>query len=131
MLIDKGPNGSLIICQGWRHFLEDWRTATPAERTVLPDRRPAVRREGEDGRATYLTIYPAVWEFMRGRITEAFRQTPPPKRVRLCAGCREEMVVTIEYEDVWCWTCPQCRSSETWGKNLVGGTIGAGLKEKR
>lgn len=132
MLIDKGPNGSLVIAGTWKAFLLDWRTAKPEERTVLPDttKRPAVRREGEAGRVTYLTIYPAVWEFMRGRIKEAFLRNPPAKRVRLCQGCRAEMVVSIEYEDVWCFVCPQCQSSETWGKQLLGGTRGAGVKEK-
>jgi len=41
------------------------------------------------------------------------------------------MRVTREYGEVWCFRCPACGSSETWGKNLLGGTRGGGEREKQ
>lgn len=135
MLFTRRKDGSLLFETRWNLFVGEWRAATQIERVVLDDGRPAIRREpspeDEDGDVTYTTLAPALWDRIKSRQREAFALTPPPKRVRLCQACRGQMTVTREYEDVWCFSCPRCHSSETWGKDLLGGVPGAGEREKR
>jgi hypothetical protein len=40
------------------------------------------------------------------------------------------MTVSREYENVWTFRCEVCKSVEAWGKDVVGGTQGAGEREK-
>ena len=133
MLLERYRDGGLMFQTRWDKFAQDWRTSTAKERVVLDDGRPAIRREAadEDGEITYTTLAPELWSRIKSRQREAFAMNPPPPRTRLCQACRAEMKVSREFEAVWCFTCPTCGSSETWGKDVVGGSIGAGEKEKR
>ena len=135
MILTRRKDGGLVFEERWDRFCSEWRAASAKERVVLDDGRPAVRREprpeDEDGEVTFTTLAPALWERIKSRQRAAFAMEPPPKRVRLCQACRAEMGVAREYESVYCFRCPVCGSSETWGKQIVGGTFGAGEKEKR
>lgn len=134
MLIDRRRDGSLVFNCRWDHFVKEWRGAPLNRRVVLDDGRPAVRRppeEDQQGTETYTTIAPALWDTIKKRQREAFGGNPPPPRTRLCQACRQPMRMVREYSDVWCFKCDTCGSSETWGKQIVGGTRGAGEIEKR
>lgn len=137
MLLSRRKDGGLLFETRWDLFAQEWRTASAKERVLLDDGRPAIRREpsegDEDGEVTYTTLAPELWNRIKGRQREAFAMNPPPARVRLCLACRGEMKVVRECEAVWCFRCPACGSSETWGKDQagIGGTRGAGEAEKR
>ena len=135
MILERYTDGGLMFAIRWDLFAQEWRTATPKERVVLNDGRPAIRREptegDEDGETTYTTLVPALWDEINKRQKEAFAIHPPPPRTRFCQACRAELKVAREYEAVWCFSCPRCGSAETWGKDVLGGSIGAGEKEKR
>ena len=55
------------------------------------------------------------------------RQHPP--RTRLCEACGTAMRLTHEWSEVWTFACERCHSAEIWGKDVVGGTRGAGTRE--
>lgn len=131
MLIDRLPSGSPVFGLRLDEFLREWRKASDTEKAVLPDGRPAVRREGEP--PSYLSLLPALWEHVRHRMKEVMAIREHPKRTRLCQACGTAMAVTHEYEDIWTFSCGRCRSVEAWGKNIagIGGQTGAGEKEKR
>lgn len=135
MLLERYRDGALMFSVRWDKFAQDWRTATAKERVVLDDGRPAIRREpaegDEDGEVTYTTLAPELWNRIKSRQREAFAMNPPPPRTRLCQACRAPLKVSREYEAVWTFRCETCGSSETWGKQEVGGSWGAGEKEKR
>lgn len=128
-------HGALLFNDRWDRFSVLWRTSPAKERVVLDDGRPAIRREPspdeEGGEVTFTTLAPELWNRIKSRQREAFVMNPPPPRTRLCLACRGEMKVSREYEAVWCFRCPTCGSSETWGKDLLGGSVGSGEKEKR
>lgn len=132
MLIERLPDGSPTFCVGWREFLADWQGADQAHRVVLTDGRPAVRSEPGEGeeRSSYTTLHPHVWPMIRRRLKEAFARVPAAKRVRLCEACRAEMKVAQEHGAVWVFRCPACGSVEIHGKDRIGGTMGAGEKER-
>jgi len=134
MIFSRRKDGGLLFETRWDRFVAEWRTATDAERVVLEDGRPAIRREptpeDEDGDVTYTTLAPRLWEEIKHRQREAFALAPAPKRTRLCQACRGTMRVAREYEDCWTFKCYACSSSEVWGKDVLGGARGAGEKEK-
>lgn len=130
MFIDRLPSGSPAFCLRWTDFLKEWRTADHADKCVLPDGRPAVRRDG-DPRPTYTTVSMPFWDILRHKLKAAYAARPAPKRVRLCAGCLTEMEVARELAEVWTFRCKRCRSVEIHSKRIVGGTLGAGETEKR
>jgi hypothetical protein len=126
MLLSKRPDGSLLIECRADQFTEAWKAALQTERVVLQDGRPAVRRANTLG-ITFTTIHPHAWEILR----KLPRNRPKvANKIRLCEWCGYTLKVSREYEDVWCFTCDRCRSSEVHSKLLVGGTIGAGEREK-
>lgn len=131
MLIER-HNGCPVFAGAWQDFLREWRAAAPENRVVLPDNRPAVRKEpeGVEDRPSYTTVHAVAWESIRPALQRRLALTQHPKRARLCQACGAEMRVAQELEQVWSFQCPQCRSVETWGKNLIGGQMGAGEKEK-
>lgn len=134
-LIARYRDGGLLFNERWDRFSVQWRTSAPHERVILDDGRPAIRREPNpiepDGEVTYVTLASALWDTIKKRQKAAFAMEPPPPRTRLCQACRAEMKVSREYEAVWCFRCEACGSSETWGKDVLGGTQGSGEKEKR
>ena len=119
----------------WDMFAQEWRAAAAKERVVLDDGRPAIRRappaDEENGEVTNTTLAPVLWERVKARQREAFAMNPAPPRTRLCQACRAELEVSREYGAVWCFRCESCGRSETWGKDILGGTHGAGEGEKR
>ena len=136
MLLDRRPDGSLVIETRWDDFVTAWRAADDAHRVALGDGRPAVMRDAPlsldaDPKPAYLTVAQPAWDVLRRRVKEAFRGEPPPPRTRLCQACRGPLTLAKEYEDVWTFVCGQCRSRETGGKDVVGGTRGAGEREAR
>jgi len=113
-------------------FFTEWQITARRCKVVLDDRRPAIYRpDGEFGPA-YVTLPVELWERTRRRIKELMRNGwVAPSRTRLCEACGAELKVGLEYDKVWVFKCPVCDSVEIHGKNFVGGTIGAGIKEKR
>jgi len=101
--------------------------ASNHEKTVLPDGRPAVRKTTEVG-IMYLTIHPHAWDIIKRRPRGP---QSVPSRVRLCEWCRSIMKVAREFEGCWTFVCPKCKSTEIHDKRFVGGSIGAGQKEKK
>ena len=132
VLIERLPDRSLVFCCTWREFLQAWRQADQAHRVVLPDGRPAARTDGEgEVPPSYTSLHPHVWPVLRARLKEAFALVPPSsKRVRLCEACRSELKVSREESMVWHFKCETCGSIEIYGKDFVGGTPGAGEKER-
>ena len=130
MLLTRRPDGTILFEGTWRDFMSEWRAATPADRVVLADGRPAVARRQVEP-PNFFTIHGQVWEIVRPRLTAAMQGAPPKKRERLCEVCRTPMGVAREFTDVWSFKCPACRSVQMFGKDVIGGTHGAGEKETR
>jgi hypothetical protein len=130
-LLTRRPDGSLLVETRVDYFLDLWRTTDHANRLVLEDRRPAVRRQDDHG-PTILTIHPAAWEPLRARITQllAAGKLTHPSRKRLCECCATELTLVRELDSSWVFRCEACRSAEIHSKTIVGGTVGAGEKEK-
>lgn len=129
MLVERLPNRSPVFAGRWDVFAEEWRKAAPSAKTVLPDGRPAVRHEGEP--PSYITVHPHVWEIVKPRLKQMFAGGAAPKRVRLCEACGQPLKVVQEQETVWIFRCEACGSREIQAKARIGGTQGAGDKEKR
>ena len=127
MLLTRQSDGSLLIEGRADHFSQLWKAAPIANRVVLEDKRPAVRQVTEQG-VTFTTIHPYSWEVLR-RLPR--NRAILHSRTKLCEFCSAELKVSKEYETVWCFTCPVCKSVETHSKQMIGGTVGAGEKEKR
>lgn len=132
MYISRLADGTLILEVRWREFADAWASAPLAERVALDDGRPAVIRHDRDGgQPSFLTVYPTTWGMVRHRLMEAFAGERPTKRTRRCQACDSILTVAREYPQAWTFKCPACGGREVWGKNLVGGTRGAGEEEKR
>lgn len=129
ILLDRRPDGTIVFSGTWREFISDWRAATPDNRVILDDGRPAVRRPAADP-VTFFTIYPQIWPEIRHKLKEMLALAPPKKRERLCELCRNPMTVSREYEGAWCFVCDVCKSTEIHGKSIIGGTVGQGEREK-
>jgi hypothetical protein len=118
----------------WREFRADWLAAPREHRGLFDeDRRPCVfRPAGADGQEpSYIAPHPMVWERVRARTREAMAQAPPRKRTRRCEACDTELTVARELSGLWVFRCGSCGSTEMFGKDVVGGTVGAGESEVR
>lgn len=119
-------DGSVVIEGRADEFSKEWRAAPLHDRLVMPDGRPAVRQATELGPILFM-MYPAAWDRLkklpRGRLIIC-------NRTKLCELCGTELRMVRELETMWCFRCPSCRSVESHSKDLVGGTLGAGEKEK-
>mgnify|MGYP001614642845 CR=1 FL=1 len=129
--LTRRPDGSLLVETRVDYFLEMWRGAAQENRLVLDDQRPAVHRKDEQG-DTILTIHPAAWEHLRTRIKQllAAGELKHPAKKRLCEFCSTELKLVREMTDSWVFRCEACHTAEIHGKDFVGGTQGAGQKEK-
>lgn len=129
MLIDRLASGSPVFSLTWKQFLVEWRRSDQRHRAVLDDGRPAVIHDGEP--PSYHTVVPALWAHVKPQLQErlVLRQHPP--RARLCEACGTPMHLTHEWSEVWTFACERCGSVEAWGKDVVGGTWGAGEVERR
>lgn len=127
MLLTRQHDGSLLIEDRGDRFTQAWRLALQHERVVMADGRPAIRKDSPLG-VTYTTVHRHAWDLLK----KLPRNRPMVQnRIRLCEWCGNEMKVAREFESCWAFHCPKCKSSEVWGKNLVGGTVGGGEEEKR
>ena len=127
MKMDRLPDGTPLFSVRWDVWRSDWKRASPSQRVVLDDGRPAVLSPSGD---SYVTVDPQLWEIVRAKFRDAL-VTTARKRERLCEACHTPMHLTHEYEHAWTFTCERCKSAEIHGKTLVGGTLGAGEPEKR
>lgn len=129
MLITRQPDGSLLVeCRG-DQFSAAWKVATVAQRVVLPDKRPAVRKEDELG-VTYTTIHYKAWDIVQYLKRHGKLKTVPQRRQ--CEFCHSELKVVREVsKGYWTFSCPNCHSVEIHDKKLIGGTFNQGENEKR
>lgn len=130
-ILTKLPDGSLLIETRLDRFLEKWKVSDRANRLVLGDKRPAVRTFDDSG-INLTTIHPEAWDRVKLVIKPLLKQgeIEHPNKRRLCEFCGSELRVKRELHDSWVFVCPSCETSEIHAKALVGGTQGAGTKEK-
>jgi len=130
-LLTKRPDDSWLIETRLDYFLEKWKVAALKDRLVLDDQRPAVRSTTDEG-VSLTTIHPEAWMRVRATIKPLLKQQElkHPSRGRLCEFCGSELKMVREMTDAWVFNCVACHTSEIHGKNLVGGTQGAGIAEK-
>ncbi len=126
MLITPQADGTILIEGRADHFSDAWKQAQRKDRLILDDGRPAVRKLHDDGRIVITTVHPNAWDILK----QLPRSRTAPSKTRLCEWCGSELKVTREMEQYWVFHCPSCQSAETWDKGIVGGTAGAGEKEK-
>ena len=131
MLFDRQPDGTIIFSGTWKDYVAERHKATPDQRVVLDDGRPAIRRVSEAGEISYVTIYEQIWPEIRRKLKDMMALTPPKKRERLCELCRNPLRVAREYGGCWTFVCDTCKSTEIHGKDRVGGVVGAGEAEKQ
>lgn len=126
------PNAPLVLTVPSKEFWGSMQRAPKSARVVLPDNRPGLKRETELG-AVIVTLHPAVWAKQRKVLLQkrGYDLIQPVARTLLCELCAEPMKVVREMEQLWVMKCPVCKGTEMWGKQIVGGTWGAGEKEKR
>lgn len=129
MLFTPQPNGSLLVeLDTWREFRAKWRDAPPDHRIVLADKRPAVLDPHADPLTDRPTLYTPHWHIWSCVRNLQQLDMPAESRTMRCASCNEPMK-PIEHETYWKFACERCHSREIWGKDAVGGTIGAGERE--
>lgn len=121
-----GGMGVMVECRA-DQFGETMKTMPKSARCVLTDGRPALITKDEFGGVMYITIHAYAWSILK----KIPKHRHVPSRVRLCEFCRSEMKLAREYETSWTFTCPVCKSVEVHDKRFIGGTRGAGEKEKR
>jgi len=131
MHLTRLPNGTLLVELDGRAFAEMLKDAPQSTKLQLPDKRPAIAKYAprttlEDSEQTYYTLHWYIWE----RIRSLPQYQNVPSRTRLCDNCGTALKVKEEREDHWLFACPRCDTREFWGKQLIGGTIGAGQREK-
>lgn len=130
-LLTKRPDNSWLIETRLDHFLDKWRVAALRDKLVLDDKRPAVRTHDDQG-ISLTTIHPEAWDRVRAVIKPLLKQGEliHPNKKRLCELCGHELKVVRELHDTWVFHCPSCETNELHAKAIVGGTMGAGEKEK-
>jgi len=128
MLLTTQPDGSLLIEGLASEFSDEWKSATHDEKVVLHDgtRRPAIRKVHQDGRVVFTTIHPEAWAILK----RLQRGRTHPYRQRLCDQCGSLLRIACEREQYWVFRCESCRTAEFHDKRIVGGTLGAGEREK-
>ena len=109
-------------------FNAEFRKAASGDLHELPDGRPAIMTQALFGEVHVTTMYPMVWDRRKSRVGQTNRAVGSAERG--CPTCGCTMVLTNELETTWSFWCPDCKTVETWGKQIIGGTIGAGEKEK-
>ena len=136
MKIVRRPDGTHDVqVATWREFQDAWRAAPVEHRAVFDDGRPCVyrpaRADEETGLlgASYLSPLPGLWALVRSRTKELVALREPRKRERNCAACGSAMTLTRELATVWVFHCAVCKAVEQFGKDVIGGTIGAGESE--
>lgn len=130
-LLTQLPDGSWLIEGRLDHFLAKWRTAQQFQKTVLPDKRPAVLSMSDEG-LSIVTLHPEAWDRVRSKVEPLLKagQLQHPHKQRLCEFCGTELKLKRELNDCWVFWCASCETSEIQSKRLVGGTLGAGEEEK-
>lgn len=130
MLFSKTRGGDDVIEVNSQLFTEEWIKADRDAKTILDDGRPAVRREPltEWLPATYVTLMLPIWDEIKRN--HVMRELQGVQHTQTCKTCLQEMKVHREMDSSWVFTCPRCKGTEVYGKIFVGGTYGAGEKEK-
>lgn len=130
-LFSRRPDGSTVIELDYEPWRAQWLQATNEEKAVLEDSRPAIRREPfmSGLPPTYVTLRHALWDALKKferRNPAFFEDNSHPTHGRNCSACKAELKLKREWHHGWLFYCPRCQSSELLGKELYGGTIGAG-----
>jgi hypothetical protein len=130
-LLTLRPDNSWLVETRLDYFLDRWRSAPQKDKLVLDDKRPAVRSQDELG-VSLLTVHPEAWDRVRRKIQPILQQgkLDHPSKKRLCEFCGTELKLRRELTDCWVFYCVSCDTAEIHAKYLVGGTEGAGNKEK-
>ena len=127
MILSRLPDGTTLFEERLDQFRTDWRAAPETRRLVLDDGRPAVRLEN----GSLVTVLAPYWtvmrQYMHARLAPGVRHPP---RARYCQACGAIMQISREFEHAWTFACDTCKSTEIHGKTIVGGTEGAGEREK-
>ena len=135
------PSGDLLIEADLTRFQQEFQKTPKEDRVKLKDGRLGLRRHDvmDPESYTVMTVHQEVWErmvFAAKRQTSnmkefltRFEQKAAPAKKRLCKECGAEQKERMEKEQWWSFYCPSCEKNEIWGKNLIGGTWGAGEKE--
>lgn len=126
MRLTRLEDGTLLVETRWDEFRTEYKRAPLGQRLVLDDGRPAARSSP----GTLMAPHPVAWQLVRHWLKTRHPDAPAPKRVRLCEACGSEMTVVRELAWTWCFRCPKCSSLEVHGKDVIGGQIGAGEKER-
>jgi len=137
-IMSRMPDGTLLIETDLSAFQKEFDVIDSSERLKLPDGRLAVKRPDLLAEGfTVLTVHPEVWERMKsaakrvnGMKEYLNRFEKSASRGRTCRRCGSELRAKMEMEGWWAFKCRTCEHREVWGKTLVGGTSGAGEKEK-
>src|SRR3990167_5759826 len=130
MLITPQKDGSTLVEVRGQEFSEAWRTCRPAQKVVLDDKRPAVRRITANG-TSYITLHRDAWATLKGNMAKLpMGQAKVKNRVKLCDWCGAELRMIKELTTCWSFQCPKCNSVEVHDKKVLGGTIGQGVVEK-
>ena len=131
MYITRQPDGTVLVETTAKAFLDEWKQASSHCKVLLDDKRPAIVRQPDmaNGDPTFLTLMPAVWDRMKAVGWKKLQTARHPPHARLCEVCGAKLRLVCESAQHWIFKCLQCPTRETWGKTMLGGTIGAGNKE--
>lgn len=130
-IFTRRADGVLVVETRLDHFLEKWKVAPLRDKMALDDGRPAVRTVDDQG-INLTTIHPEMWGRVRAIIKPLLKKAEldHPSRGRMCELCGMTLKLVRELSDTWVFYCDACHTGEVHGKNIVGGTVGAGEKEK-
>jgi len=129
----RDQHGDVIMETFFEDFRQQWRKTPREKRAILQDKRPAVIQMRQDGfdPIVFLTMPQFIWEQVKRQTSAKMGfEINPVARVRLCELCGSEMKTSLERESYWIFACPRCQVTDVDGKQFVGGTQGAGVKEK-
>lgn len=91
------------------------------------DGRPAIVTVTVLDIPQWITVTEVAWDIMKsvaGRKGVTTNQQP-------CRTCGSAMQMTRELGHTWSFRCNNCKTVHAFGKDRIGGTIGAGETEKR
>ena len=134
-LFSRTKDGMLIVEVSAAEFIPEWKKADRKHKTLLAGARPAVMRDGDalDSRPHLVTMHESMWDrikFKIGAIENLERLSRNMDTAHFCPDCGHELKMVEEFEDIWQMKCKICELPQVFGKNLYGGTVGSGQREK-